>query len=189
MREGTFRFQKSQIISWLVEKPVSFSRITLFHENILVSCSIYFIAKFNCEAWRDSHFTNCYILSHFNIFFPISFQYFFFHIGIRKWSFVPVICFHLAAPLGNGRPLMQLDNSFIWMEPLAHQAPRFATHSCNIQHWFSKRRSPVCSKWRTAILFLLSSYTLQRKRIKCIWYLTNIFVRNNGTTLCSFISS
>jgi hypothetical protein len=74
---------------------------------------------FNCRiqlrnmTWQ-SHFTTCHILSHFNISFQIYFN-FFFQIGM-----VPHISFHLAAPLGDGLPLMQLDNSFMWMEPLAH---------------------------------------------------------------------
>jgi len=73
-------------------------------------------------------------------------------------SFVPLICFHLAAPLSNSLPLTQLHISFTSLEPLAHHTPRFATHCCNLQHWFSKRHSPASTKQGTAILFLPSSY-------------------------------
>jgi hypothetical protein len=100
----------------------------------------------------------------FQYFIPILFQLFF---GI---GMMPLISFHLAASVGDGLPLMQLDNSSIWMEPLAQQTPSFATHSFTLQHLFSNRWTPVRPNLGTARLFLSSSYELQGKYI-----LLNIF--------------
>jgi hypothetical protein len=86
MREGNFRFQKRQRISLLVEKVVSFSRMTLFHGDGLDSYVFHIFYRriqLRSMTWQ-SHFTTCYFLSHFSTFFPISFQYSFFQIGIRK---------------------------------------------------------------------------------------------------------
>ena len=129
--------------------------------------ALYFITEFNCEAWRDRVTLQPATFYHISTFsFRFHFNFFFFSLELRN-SFVPLICFHFAAPLGNGLPLMQL-NSFIWIEPLAHQTPRFATLSHNLQHWFLKRSSPASTKQGTARLFLPSTYDLQGQRIKSI---------------------
>ena len=146
MREGIFRFRKRRRIYWLVEKPVNFSKSSLFHGISSVSeVSYIFFDRFQLwsMAWQSFfkpatfyHISTFSFWFHFNFFSP--------SLKLRN-SFVPLICFHLAAPLGNGLPLVQLDISFTWMEPLVRQTPRFAIHPCNLQHWFLKRRSPACT--------------------------------------------